>query len=103
MVNEPVIFRKGDRRVEGWTLNISHGGLRAILDDSMAIGEVYDVFLVECQHRRRARVVWVQEEKDGAVVGISFVDRPLSTIPGRREDKELGEDDSTMEIIRRKP
>jgi hypothetical protein len=62
---------------EGWALNISRGGVRAILEENVELGEEYEITVGEEGSRtaltRRGRVVWVQEEPDGVVVGFEFL------------------------------
>ncbi len=81
-----------DAMLEGWALNISKGGLRAIvdteglhIDELFALGREIRVAVGEADERP-ARIVWVQEEKDGAVLGVAFLDvaevRPPSVPPG---------------------
>lgn len=73
---------------EGWALNISRGGVRVILEERVELGEEYEATIgIEdsAQLNRRARVVWVQEEPDGYIVGLEFIYLPgqqtLSTLP----------------------
>jgi hypothetical protein len=76
-VSDKVVFRpldpaKGVAR-EGWALNESRGGLRAILEEGKVdLGDEYEVVIGESPPRR-ARVVWLQEEPDGFVVGVEYV------------------------------
>jgi hypothetical protein len=61
---------------EGWALNVSRGGVRVILEDAVELGQEYDITVGDPDRsplQRRARVVWVQEEKDGVVVGLEFL------------------------------
>jgi hypothetical protein len=85
---------------EGWALNVSRGGLRAILDDApddamgdgtsdeggkIELGEEYAIFLgveadglgasdaSDARKMRRGRIVWLQEEPDGFVVGVEYL------------------------------
>ncbi|MFO0616460.1 MAG: PilZ domain-containing protein [Polyangiaceae bacterium] len=78
--------------VEGWALNISNGGLRCIVDtDGINLEELFELGRVVSVHvgdaaARPARIVWVQSEPDGAIVGVAFTDRgeddqPLSAAP----------------------
>lgn len=73
-VTERVTLRHEDgRTLEGWALNVSRGGLRAILEEKVILGQKLDVDLgTDHVIRRRGRVVWVQEEPDGVIVGIEF-------------------------------
>ena len=57
----------------GWALNISRGGLRAILDEVVRLGDSFEITLGDCG-KRVGRVVWIHEEPDGAIVGVSFLD-----------------------------
>lgn len=61
------------RAFEGWALNVSRGGLRAILEDKVTLGQKFDVTMGEDEAlARAARIVWVQEEPDGVIVGLEF-------------------------------
>ena len=57
---------------EGWALNVSRGGCRAILEEKMTLGEKFDLTLGDELLHRPGRIVWVQEEPDGVIVGIEF-------------------------------
>jgi hypothetical protein len=60
----------------GWALNMSRSGVRAILEERVLAGVEYEVTIGEVgtsQLTRKARVVWVQEEHDGVVVGLEFM------------------------------
>jgi hypothetical protein len=82
----------GDRvSLEGWALNVSRGGVRAIVDGSsvegaaageetplpklLELGRALEITLGEAK-ARPGKIVWVQEEPDGAVMGIAFSDTP---------------------------
>jgi len=61
---------------DGWALNISRGGVRAILEEPVELGEEYEVTIGEeggSPLTRKGRVVWVQEEPDGVIAGFEFV------------------------------
>lgn len=61
---------------DGWALNVSRGGVRAILEESVELGEEYEVTVgdeASSPLSHRARVVWVQEEPDGCVAGFEFI------------------------------
>lgn len=60
---------------EGWTLNISHGGMRVITEAMLHVGELLTLEVpskVAC-YRGRVRVQWVRSESDGVVAGLEFV------------------------------
>ena len=84
-VSDPVVFRRGDQAIEGWALNISTGGLRAILDEAVGIDDVFDVTVGEAAPRP-ARVVWVREERGGAIVGVAFDDVDDAVAPPDEDD-----------------
>jgi hypothetical protein len=78
-----ILYRGGLGRgveIPGWALNLSRGGLRAIVEERVDIGEELDIRLDEVLEPRRGRVVWSQDELDGTIVGISFLER-LETAP----------------------
>jgi hypothetical protein len=76
-VSERVLVKRLDETVlDGWALNISRGGLRAILEAHLDLAEELEVTVGQEDKSpltRRGRVVWIQEESDGIVVGIEFV------------------------------
>ena len=58
---------------DGWALNVSRGGLRAILEEKVVLGQKLDVAIgTDEVMLRPSRVVWVQEEPDGVIVGLEF-------------------------------
>jgi PilZ domain-containing protein len=73
-VSEVVSFRAGDKVLGGWALNMSRGGLRAALEEAVAVGSEWDVTVGDTDETHRGRIVWVRSEKDGCIVGVSFLD-----------------------------
>jgi hypothetical protein len=73
-VTERVTLRYEDGRIlEGWALNVSRGGLRAILEEKVVLGQKFEVGVGSDETiQRMGRIVWVQEEPDGVIVGIEF-------------------------------
>jgi PilZ domain len=73
-VTERVTLWCEDGRVlEGWALNVSRGGLRAILEDKVILGQKFEVGVgTDEVIQRSGRIVWIQEEPDGVIVGIEF-------------------------------
>ncbi len=58
---------------EGWALNVSRGGVRAILEEKVTVGDEFEVDVGTGDGPpRKGRVVWVQEEPDGVIVGVEF-------------------------------
>jgi hypothetical protein len=62
---------------DGWALNISRGGVRAILEENVELGEEFEITIGEegtpGSLTRKGRVVWVQDEPDGMIVGFEFI------------------------------
>ncbi|APR78320.1 Hypothetical protein A7982_03667 [Minicystis rosea] len=73
----------------GWALNISRGGLRAIVEDRVDLGEELDVDIAEEGLRHRGRIVWTQEEPDGMIVGVEFLERLHAAPPGVELDSSI--------------
>ncbi|MGO8997094.1 MAG: PilZ domain-containing protein [Polyangiaceae bacterium] len=78
-VSDRVTFRGAGSTVrEGWALNVSRGGVRAILDDDtgkVELGEEYDITVgnADPAKAKKGRIVWLQEEPDGFVVGVEYL------------------------------
>lgn len=60
----------------GWTLNVSRGGIRAIVEDPLSQGIEYQLSVgdEETAVARRAAVVWLKDEADGQIVGLKYLD-----------------------------
>lgn len=73
-VTERVALKAEDgTTLDGWALNVSRGGLRAILEEKVILGQKFDVAIgTDEVMLRPSRVVWVQEEPDGVIVGLEF-------------------------------
>jgi hypothetical protein len=68
--------------VDGWALNLSRGGVRAIIEEPIALGAELMVAVGEAP-LRAGRIVWIQEEPGGAIVGVQFIDADAnSDVPG---------------------
>lgn len=74
-VTERVTLTTEEGKVlDGWALNISRGGLRAILEDKVTLNQKFEIHLgTDEALERRGRIVWIQEEPDGMIVGIEFI------------------------------
>jgi hypothetical protein len=80
-VSYRIAFFRGAVEIPGWALNLSRGGLRAVVEDPVELGEELDVHIDEIEVKRRGQVVWIQDEPDGAIVGVAF-DEHISPPPG---------------------
>lgn len=58
----------------GWSLNISSGGMRIMVDKKLSVGEIVSMRVEKIKKWRqfRGRVVWVKHTLDGCIAGISF-------------------------------
>ena len=79
---ERVTLRSPGFETHGWTLNVSRGGLRAIVEEPVKSGVEYVLIVGEVEEAaRKASVVWVQDEADGQIVGVRFLDVEGSVPP----------------------
>jgi hypothetical protein len=76
--SERVVLRAAAGDNFGWALNVSRGGLRVVVEDGVVVGQEFEVAIgpddSEDRAVRRGRVVWVQPEADGQIVGIEFAE-----------------------------
>lgn len=99
-VTERVGLRGEDGSLlEGWALNVSRGGLRVIVEEKVVLGQKFDVTIgaAEDATARPARIVWVQEEPDGTIVGIEFLSLSGThqTVPPAEPTGDLAPPDGT--------
>jgi len=80
-VTESVVLREGARKIEGWALNISRGGLRAVIEESVEVGQEYQLVIGNEGESQTVRVVWVREERGGCIIGVSFLAMPFASVP----------------------
>jgi hypothetical protein len=80
-----VTIRNERVEVAGWTLNVSRGGIRAVMEESLDPSEEYLVIVGEAAPRR-CQVAWARSESDGQIVGIRFLDEDGSVPPDVASD-----------------
>jgi len=74
-----VTLRGPDFETHGWTLNVSRGGMRAIVEEPVKSGADYWLLVGDAEEpARKVSIVWVQDESDGQIVGLRFLDVPGS-------------------------
>ena len=79
---ERVTLRGPGFETHGWTLNVSRGGLRAIVEEPLKAGVEYVLLVGDAEESaRHVCVVWVQDEADGQIVGLRFLDVAGSVPP----------------------
>jgi hypothetical protein len=72
---ERVTIRGPSFETHGWTLNVSRGGMRAIVEEPVKSGSEYELVVGDAEETaRKVVVVWVQDEADGQIVGFRFMD-----------------------------
>jgi hypothetical protein len=77
-----VTLRGPGFETHGWTLNVSRGGIRAIVEEPLKAGADYVLLVGESESSaRNVSVVWVQNEADGQIVGLRFLDVAGSVPP----------------------
>lgn len=81
--SERVLVRAPGFEAPGWTLNVSRGGVRAIFEEPLSQGIEYQVIVgdEEAATPRRAAVVWLQDESDGQIVGLKYLDVEDGSVP----------------------
>lgn len=79
-LSERVVLQRDGAEFEGWTLNVSRGGVRLVVEEPVELGAEYDLTIGE-RAPRAARAVWVQDEADGQIVGLQFLDGAGSAPP----------------------
>jgi hypothetical protein len=78
--SEAVHFHLAQGTVDGWALNVSKGGLRAIIEETLEQNTECEVTIGDSEQRRPCRIVWVRNEKGGAVLGVSFTDEETEPV-----------------------
>ena len=77
---ERIVVRAPGFETTGWTLNVSRGGLRAIVEERLTLEVDYEVTIGESA-ARRAALVWSQDQADGQIVGLKYLDVDGSVPP----------------------
>ena len=75
------------RDIDAWALNISRGGVRIIAEAMLEPGDEVDICVgevVPAELGMRAKVVWVQEERDGVIAGLAFTTNGAPSMRGLR-------------------
>lgn len=74
--SQRLVLMLGDRTVDGWTLNASRGGIRVIAEAPLELGDEIHIRVGDDGPLRPGRVVWVQDEPDGCIAGVAYLDVP---------------------------
>ena len=81
--SERVLVRAAGFESHGWALNVSRGGVRAVVEESLTQGAEYEVIVgdEESVAPRRSAVVWLRDEADGQIVGLKYLDVEDGSMP----------------------
>ncbi len=81
--SDRVAIRRPEGEADGWTLNVSRGGLRVVVEVPLRVGELVDVVVGSAEEAppRSARVVWVKDAADGQICGLQWLDTSGSIPP----------------------
>jgi hypothetical protein len=74
------VIRATSFETSGWTLNVSRGGIRAVVEDPLNPETEYEVSVGD-ESTRRARIAWSRQEADGQIVGLRYLDGEGSVPP----------------------
>jgi hypothetical protein len=85
---ERVTLKAEGFETSGWTLNISRGGVRAILEERLTPGVEYEIVVGDTTTCRKAELVWSQDQSDGQIVGLKYLDVDASVPPEASEGSE---------------
>ncbi len=82
--SERVLIRGPGIETSGWTLNVSRGGLRVVVEEPLRPGIEYEIVVGDSDNDagRTASVVWVKDAADGQIVGLKYLDTEGSIPPG---------------------
>ena len=78
-----MVVRAPGFETNGWTLNVSRGGIRAVVEEPLKQGIEYQLVVgdEETSLPRRASVVWLQDEADGQICGLQYLDVEDGSVP----------------------
>lgn len=80
--SDRVLLRCRGEEVEGWTLNVSRGGLRVVIERPLRVEDLVDVVLGDPgAPPRPGRVAWIKAAPDGQILGLQFLDTTGSIPP----------------------
>ena len=81
--SERVLVRAPGFETNGWTLNVSRGGIRAVVEEPLSQGIEYQLIVgdEETSAPRRATVAWLQDEADGQICGLKYLDVEDGSVP----------------------
>ncbi|MFO7178753.1 MAG: PilZ domain-containing protein [Pseudomonadota bacterium] len=88
-VSERVTLRAPGFETTGWTLNVSRGGVRAVVEDEVPEVAECELVLGDDASGRRVRVVWRKQAKDGEILGLQYLDVLTSDLPPPPEGSDL--------------
>ncbi len=77
-----MVLRLRGEEVEGWTLNVSRGGLRIVVERSLRVEDLVEVVIGDpASPPRPGRIAWAKAAPDGQILGLQFLDTTGSIPP----------------------
>jgi hypothetical protein len=71
--SERITLRGEGFETKGWTLNVGRGGVRVVLEDAIDTTREYELYFSDDASGRRVQVAWSQEQADGQIAGLKYV------------------------------
>jgi hypothetical protein len=72
--SERITLRAEGFETRGWTLNVGRGGVRVVLEERIETSREYELFFSDDATGRRVQVAWSQEQADGQIAGLKYLD-----------------------------
>lgn len=72
--SERITLRGPGFETQGWTLNVGRGGVRVVLEVRIEHDRDYELFFDDDESGRRVQVAWSQEQADGQIAGLKYLD-----------------------------
>lgn len=97
--SERITLRGPGFETQGWTLNVGRGGVRVVLEDPIGHDHEYELFFSDDAKGRRVQVAWSQEQADGQIAGLKYLDpeplpsagAPSSVVPSQPAESDGAE------------
>jgi|SRR5688572_6317411 hypothetical protein len=71
---ERITIRGPGFEAHGWTLNVGRGGVRVVLEERVADSQEYELFFGDDTTGRRVQVAWSNDQADGQIAGLRYLD-----------------------------
>lgn len=71
---ERITIRGPGFEAHGWTLNVGRGGVRVVLEERVQDAFEYELFFGDDETGRRVQVAWSNDQADGQIAGLKYLD-----------------------------